>query len=255
MHASTTTIDANKHCRTASAENAQQQQLLTRNGPTTTAVGGCGGGPNPISHRRVFLCCQYQYQLLYLSAEMYPDRVFVFIASTQLPHTEQAGMVRRRAPISIGLLMALALLLLGTTTTTTTTTTHAFLHPQPPPPHLHQQHHQPSSRSPTALQNSFWQGLQELFNPGSSLGGSSGGGGAQAAEEEARRRRHFRVYEPLEKGGVEAVAPYPLGSVAGSLPSMDDLWREAWPTDACSDIMQRREDINKYVCDDSRAGC
>lgn len=131
-------------------------------------------------------------------------------------------------------------------------TAHAFLQPSPWASRgpLRQQGRMPVAtpgrESPTAL-HSFWQGLQELFSPG---GSSSGGGGAQQgerpgltpAEEEAKRRRHFRVYEGAD---VESIAPYVLGGAAASLPSMDDLWREAWPSDACKTIMAGREDANK----------
>lgn len=118
----------------------------------------------------------------------------------------------------------------------------------PPPPTTTTPHH--SSRrsgSSSTVLFSFWQGLQELFNPGAATAtgissqGKGGGPGLTPEEEVAKRRRHFRTFEPEEDVG--SVAPYVLGGA--SLPSMDDLWREAWPTAACTDTMQRREDMNK----------
>lgn len=128
--------------------------------------------------------------------------------------------------------------------------TESFLQLRRLPLRRPQSHPHDGLRSATAL-HSFWQGLQELLNPGGGGGSRSsssndGGSGLTPAEEEAKRRRHFRVFEPL--GGEQEegeVAPYVLDGA--SLPSMDDLWREAWPLEACKDTMQRREDINKYV--------
>ena len=133
----------------------------------------------------------------------------------------------------------------------------AFLQPPCVSPSSGTPHHRPEEaycsrqrQRVAPLHSSFWQGIQELFNPAatssssSSTGGAQGGPGLTPAEEEAKRLRQFRAYEPQDKAPV---GPYLLGSEAASLPSMDDLWREAWPTEACKDIMARREAANECV--------
>lgn len=127
----------------------------------------------------------------------------------------------------------------------------AFLQPRPWPgsstPHHSSSTRQQQQQRAAPLHTSFWKGIQDLFNPAgtsSNAGGPQQGPGLTAAEEAAKKRRHFRAFEPQDKAPV---GPYVLGGEAAGLPSMDDLWREAWPTEACKDIMARREAANECV--------
>lgn len=51
--------------------------------------------------------------------------------------------------------------------------------------------------------------------------------------------------KPSEQKKLGEPVAYGSGGVWGSgVPSMDDLWREAWPVQACQDMMKMREDMN-----------
>jgi hypothetical protein len=63
-----------------------------------------------------------------------------------------------------------------------------------------------------------------------------GGGGAKSPQGK----------KDEEEDLGEAI-PFAPGLWGKGVPSMDDLWREAWPVPACQDMMKRREMQNTYA--------
>lgn len=62
-------------------------------------------------------------------------------------------------------------------------------------------------------------------------------------EEALPKYERFRQTFPIPPVGERK--RYPLGVGSSSLPSMEDLWAEAWPASACSDAMERREALSE----------
>lgn len=145
-----------------------------------------------------------------------------------------AGLQERR-PVLVPLVVLLALVL------HITQTSHAFLSKPPPSchrrPRRHQQH-APASASSTSL--ALFKGVRDFFGRRRKKGESPE---IPPDEENMTKFERFRQVIPIPPVGERR--RYSLGVGSSNLPTIEDLWAEAWPTTACGDAMERRDALNE----------
>jgi len=123
-----------------------------------------------------------------------------------------------------------------------TQVSHAFLK-QPPlsshhrPRRRHEQH-APASASQTSL--ALFKGVRDIFSRRQKRGENPE---IPPDEENMTKYERFRQVIPLPPVGERR--RYSLGVGSSRLPSIEDLWAEAWPTIACGDAMERRDALNE----------
>jgi len=123
-----------------------------------------------------------------------------------------------------------------------TQTSHAFLSRPPHHPNHHprrQQQHAPASATTTSL--ALFKGVRDFIARRRQQKGKSPD--TPPEEENMTKYERFRQVTPIPPVGERR--RYPLGVGSSSLPGMEDLWGEAWPTTACGDAMERRDALNE----------